>query len=81
MLIKREVVEKVGLLDERFTPGNFEDNDYSLRIWQNGYILKLCRNTFINHAGSTSWKADHSNFAQAFYDNNKKFEDKWEMDL
>jgi GT2 family glycosyltransferase len=77
MLIKREVVENVALLDERFTPGNFEDDDYSLRIWQHGYKLKLCRNTFIHHAGSVSWKDDHSQFAQAFYGSNKKFEDKW----
>ncbi|MBE6102684.1 MAG: glycosyltransferase family 2 protein [Selenomonas ruminantium] len=36
-LFKREVYEAVGGLDERFTPGNFEDNDYSLRIIEKGY--------------------------------------------
>ncbi len=30
-LIKKEVVEKIGGLDERFSPGNFEDDDFCLR--------------------------------------------------
>ena len=27
VMFKREVLEKVGYLDERFSPGNYEDND------------------------------------------------------
>lgn len=56
MLIKREVVETVGLLDERFTPGNYEDDDYSYRIQEAGYKLMLCNSTFIYHFGGSSFK-------------------------
>ena len=42
-LFKREVFEKVGFLDEQFSPGNFEDDDYSLRILQKGYDLLVCK--------------------------------------
>lgn len=45
MLIKRTVLDKVGLLDERFTPGNFEDDDISVRIIKEGYKLMLCKDS------------------------------------
>ncbi len=55
-LVKRMVVEKIGSLDEAFSPGNFEDDDYSLRILEAGYELLLCGDTFIHHFGSMSFK-------------------------
>ncbi len=55
MLIKREVYEKIGNLDEIFSPGNYEDDDYSLRIRQAGYELLLCKDTFIHHFGSSTF--------------------------
>ena len=38
-----------------FTPGNFEDDDYSIRIRMAGYQLLLCQDTFIHHFGSGSF--------------------------
>lgn len=55
MMFKREVYQKIGKLDERFSPGNYEDDDYSLRIRKAGYRLLLCRDTFIHHFGSSSF--------------------------
>ena len=55
-LFKREVLEKIGFLDERFSPGNYEDDDYSLRILQAGYDLLFCRDTFIHHFGGAAFK-------------------------
>ncbi|MED3574366.1 glycosyltransferase [Cytobacillus praedii] len=77
MLIKREVVDKIGLLDERFTPGNFEDDDYSVRIRQAGYKLLLCKDTFIHHYGSVSWKENISGYGELLSENEKKFMEKW----
>jgi O-antigen biosynthesis protein len=57
-MFKREVYEKVGEMDEAFTPGNYEDDDYSLRIWQAGYRLLLCKDTFIHHFGGASFVQD-----------------------
>lgn len=34
LLLKRTALERAGLLDERFTPGNFEDNDLGIRFMQ-----------------------------------------------
>ncbi|MGL5271785.1 MAG: glycosyltransferase [Selenomonadaceae bacterium] len=55
-LLKYSVYEKIGGMDEIFTPGNYEDDDYSLRIWEAGYSLLLCKDTFIHHFGSMSFQ-------------------------
>ncbi|MBZ9686396.1 glycosyltransferase [Clostridium estertheticum] len=75
--IKREVIEKVGLLDERFTPGNFEDDDYSLRIRKAGYRLMLCKDTFIHHYGSVTFGENPYEYSKILKINQKKFEEKW----
>ncbi|MCL5030064.1 MAG: glycosyltransferase [Bacteroidetes bacterium] len=77
VLFKREVFEKIGYLDERFTPGNFEDDDYSLRIRKEGYRLFLCRDTFIHHFGSTSFRDNASSFLKLLETNENKFIEKW----
>lgn len=80
MLMKREVIEKIGLLDEIFTPGNFEDDDYSLRIRQAGYRLILCKDTFIHHFGSASFGKVVGKHNDLLIRNRKKFQDKWGFD-
>jgi GT2 family glycosyltransferase len=75
--IKREVIDKVGLLDERFTPGNFEDDDYSLRIRKAGYRLMLCKDTFIHHYGSVTFGENPNEYYEVLRINRKKFEEKW----
>lgn len=76
-LVKKSVLDKVGYLDERFTPGNYEDNDLSLRILLEGYKLLLCKNVFIHHFGSASFGENMQNYMNIFYSNKRKFDDKW----
>lgn len=77
MLIKRNVLEKVGLLDEVFFPGNFEDDDLGYRIQSEGYKLMLCNDTFIHHFGSTSFKENVDKYANILRENSMKFLNKW----
>ncbi|NRT87542.1 glycosyltransferase [Clostridium beijerinckii] len=77
MLIKRTVIDKIGNLDERFTPGNFEDDDLCMRIIEAGYKLMVCNDSFIHHFGSTSFKKDFTNFNNALIINAQRFEAKW----
>lgn len=76
-LVKKSVIDKVGLLDERFTPGNFEDNDLSLRILLEGYKLLLCKNVFIHHFGSASFGSNMDEYIKVYNTNKSKFDDKW----
>lgn len=80
MLIKKEVIDKIGLLDERFTPGNFEDDDFSLRMRKEKYKLMLCKDTFIHHFGSISFNQDNKKFIELLKVNSDKFQKKWGFD-
>jgi len=77
MLIKRDVLNKIGILDERFTPGNFEDDDLCMRILEVGYKMMLCNDSFIHHFGSSSFNKDYTEFSNLLATNRKKFEEKW----
>lgn len=77
MLIKRGALNKTGLLDERFTPGNFEDDDLSLRIVMEGYKLLLCKDSYIHHFGSVSFKENSVKYNGLLKENSNKFKDKW----
>ncbi len=79
MLIRREVVDVVGGLDEIFTPGNFEDDDYSFRIIVAGYKLLLCRDVFIHHFGGLSFGRDKAMW-ELMERNERKLFDKWGID-
>ncbi len=52
--LRREVLEKVGLLDEGFWPGYFEDSDWCLRIRRAGYKIWYQPAATLLHQESTS---------------------------
>lgn len=79
MLIKREALEKTGYLDERFFPGNFEDNDLSYRLLENSYKLMLCHNSFVFHYGGTSFKKSNT-VSSSLVENKQRFINKWNFD-
>jgi len=54
--IKREVIDAVGLLDENFGIGMFEDSDYCVRALEAGFQLAFTEKVFIYHSGSYSFK-------------------------
>ncbi|MDV4149716.1 glycosyltransferase [Clostridium sp. AL.422] len=80
MLTKKDVIDKIGLLDEEFTPGNFEDDDYSFRIRNAGYKLMLCKNSFIHHFGSLSFGEVSTKYSELLRRNRRKFINKWGID-
>lgn len=80
-LIKREVIEKIGGLDERFSPGNFEDDDFCLRSQLAGFKTVIAQDVFIHHFGSKSFKAGgEKNYSDRLEINRTKFVQKWGAD-
>lgn len=80
-LIKREVIDKIGGLDERFSPGNFEDDDFCLRAQLAGYKTVIAKDVFIHHYGSKSFKANGlEEYKKRLEINRQIFIDKWGAD-
>lgn len=52
--IRRAVLERVGLLDEGFWPGYFEDMDYCLRTQAAGYQVWYCAEAMLEHQETSS---------------------------
>lgn len=55
---RRDVIEKVGVLDEDFELGYCEDDDYSLRVRSAGYRLVCAEEVFVYHKGGGSFGVD-----------------------
>lgn len=77
VFIERGALEDVGLLDETFFPGGFEDDDYCLRLRAKGYRIALARDVYIHHFGSASFgKLNYSYFAGRAKENLRYLESK-----
>ena len=80
MLIRDEVVRRVGLFDERFGTGNFEDDDYCLRVRQAGYRLVVAEDAFVFHFGNRTFVGmglSKEKFGAVLHENEMKFREKW----
>ncbi|MBP3820245.1 glycosyltransferase family 2 protein [bacterium] len=54
VIVKKEVIDKIGLFDEAFSPAFWEDNDLSFRAMYCGYSLAYTNFAFIFHNHSTT---------------------------
>jgi len=62
MMMRLSCAKKVGLWDERFNPGNWEDMDFSIRAKRCGYNLNVAKDVFVIHHF-------HKTFSQLSIDN------------
>ena len=78
VLIKQKVIETIGGLDERFSPGNYEDDDFCLRSFLSGFKAVIAFDVFIHHFGSKSFLLDgEAKYKQILEINKQKFIAKW----
>jgi GT2 family glycosyltransferase len=75
-MVRRAAYESVGLLDERFGTGCFEDFDYCLRLRQAGWTLKAVKDVFVWHRHHASFDG-HAHFHAWAVKNREVFVDKW----
>lgn len=80
-LFKRELLERVGFLDERFSPGYYEDDDYCYRARKAGYKLMISGDVLVHHYGSLSFRKKGRLQKRALLRRNRNiFIEKWGVD-
>lgn len=78
MLIRREVMEEVGTLDERFEPAWFEDVDYCRRLAGAGHPIHLVPHAVALHQGGASLEhVSYERFFEIWYRNLYRYALKW----
>jgi GT2 family glycosyltransferase len=77
--LRREVLERVGPLDECFEIGLFEDDDYAQRVRAAGLRVMCAEDVFVHHFGQASigHLAVRGKYGELFHENRRRWEAKW----
>ena len=76
--IRREVIEKCGFLDESYSIGMFEDDDYCQAVKNSGYGLCIAEDAFVHHFDGSSFKRfEKKDYDTLFNKNRQIYEQKW----
>lgn len=76
MLIKRQVIERVGVFDEIYGMGNFEDTDFSRRAVKDGYRCVRANGAYVYHRENSSFRKIKT-FDEDFRRNREIYEFRW----
>lgn len=76
---RRDVVERVGPLDERYGIGLFEDDDYAMSVRAAGLRVVCAEDAFVHHFGQASIGSPEltASYGDLFRVNRARFEEKW----
>ena len=76
--IRASVIAKVGPLDERFSIGMYEDDDYAMRLRGAGYRIVCARDVFVHHWGGASFRRlDETTHARIHETHGRTFAEIW----
>jgi GT2 family glycosyltransferase len=77
--MRRDVLEAIGPLDERFEIGLFEDDDYAMRMRLAGYRVVCAEDLFVHHFGQASIGrlGPTGQYGAVFHANRARWEEKW----
>ncbi|HOZ47876.1 MAG TPA: glycosyltransferase [Candidatus Hydrogenedentes bacterium] len=81
-LIRESALARVGPFDESFGIGNYEDDDYCLRLRAAGYRLCIAQDAFVFHYGSRTFLGmgvTGDKWQMLIDANQRRFEKKWRL--
>ena len=78
LAIRRSVLDQVGLLDERFSRGMWEDTDLCLRIAMAGFRLKVVGRAYFHHWGSRTLQRVVPDQGALLRANGARYQAKWQ---
>lgn len=76
-MISRKVIDKVGLLDEMYSPGGVDDHDYSERALRAGFCLRSIANFPIIHKENQTFKNHSEKYINVLHRNEAYFRKKF----
>jgi GT2 family glycosyltransferase len=74
---RREVLTRLGALDERIGPGFFDDDDLCVRARQAGFLLLVAADVFVHHFGGRTFLGLGIDTAWQMEANLERFRTKW----
>ncbi|MBU2249548.1 MAG: glycosyltransferase [Gammaproteobacteria bacterium] len=81
-VIKREVINKIGLLDPNYKMGMWDDNDYNIATRRAGWRTELALDTCIYHKGRSTFnviqKTENFDVGKLLRENKRYLDLKWE---
>lgn len=77
LLFRRDVMDRIGLLDEQFEIGCFEDDDFCRRAQAAGYRAVIANHVFVHHFGSVTFRGSNADFAGIMTKNEQRYLSKW----
>ncbi|GAC1593410.1 MAG: hypothetical protein NVS3B28_23320 [Candidatus Velthaea sp.] len=79
LCMSRDAIDEVGGIDTRYPVGNFEDDDFCLRVRAAGYEIVVCEDSFIHHFGNVSFKANNVDYSSQLTTNWGIFAERWDL--
>jgi len=77
-LMRRDLLEEVGGLDEGYKIGMFEDDDLAAAVVERGFRICVAEDCFVHHFGQGSFsKLTSKEYDGIFEMNRHRFEEKW----
>jgi len=80
IVMKSDLISKIGKLDEQLNLGGYEDDDYCKRIRDSGYQILIAEDVFIYHKSGVSFsksKSPDSNLAFLMQQGRRRLLRKW----
>lgn len=74
--ISKKTCEEIGVLDEDFSPGYFEDFDYCIRLSENNLKMGVLETAFVYHKGGASFSKKPKATRKLIKTNKKKIIEK-----
>lgn len=77
VLIRRSVLDEIGMLDTEFKIGNYEDDDFCIRALLKNKSLYICRRSFVHHYMNISFTKNNVPREEIMLTNKLLLEKKW----
>ncbi len=79
LMMRRELLLRIGGLDESYGLGNYEDTDYCMRSFLSGFGAVVATDCFIHHYGSRSFVDNSLDYGQMLDEKFEIFRRKWNL--